>query len=154
MTKHTVQFEIHIDAPVAKVWDTMLQDATYREWTKVFSPNSFYEGQDGSTMSAWDQGSKIQFSDCSGSGMYAEIAKHRPHEFISIRHLGMIVDGKVDTESEAVKAWVPAYENYTLAEKDGGTLLKIDLDTVEEYEAMFNEMWPKALAKLKELAEA
>jgi len=154
MTKNTLHFETHINAPAAKVWDTMLQDATYREWTKVFSPNSYYEGPDGSTMSSWDTGSKIHFLDGSGSGMYSEIAENRLHEFVSIRHLGMIADGTIDTESEEVKKWASAYENYTLVPDNDGTKVIVDIDITPEYEDMFKDMWPKALEKLKELAEA
>ncbi len=46
------------------------------------------------------------------------------------------------------------YENYTLTDVDGKTQLEVDLDSEEEYADMFDEMWPKALEKLKELAEA
>jgi hypothetical protein len=37
--------------------------------------------------------------------MVAEIAENRRNEFISIRHLGFIANGIVDTTSEVVKAW-------------------------------------------------
>jgi L-rhamnose mutarotase len=33
------------------------------------------------------------------------------------------------------------------------TTLRVEQDMVPEYEAMFQEMWPNALAKLKALAE-
>ena len=45
-------------------------------------------------------------------------------------------------------------ENYTLEDKDGGTEVIIDLlNLPEEYKDMFNDMWPKALEKLKEISE-
>lgn len=45
-------------------------------------------------------------------------------------------------------------ENYTLHDKDGGTEVSIDLlNLPDEYAGMFNDSWPKALEKLKELAE-
>jgi L-rhamnose mutarotase len=31
--------------------------------------------------------------------------------------------------------------------------VSVDMDVYEDYKAMFDEMWPKALAKLKEIAE-
>lgn len=129
----------------------MLEDATYREWTKVFNEGSYFKG-------SWDEGSKIVFlgpgEEGKEGGMVARIKENRPHEFISIEHYGMIADGVEDTESEEVKAWMPAYENYTFTDKDGGTLLLIDMDVAEKYEAMFKDMWPKALLKLKEICEA
>jgi len=58
-------------------------------------------------------GERIQFLSPSGDGMVAEIAENRTNEFISIRQLGLIKKGVEDTESEAVRAWAPVYENYT-----------------------------------------
>lgn len=142
---------ITINAPVGKVWDTMLNDATYREWTKPFSPGSYYEG-------SWEEGSKILFlgpDPKTGEigGMVSRIKENRPHEYISIEHIGIIKDGKEDTESEEAKKWAPAYENYTFKEVEGGTELSIDMDIEENYKSEFEEMWPQALEKLKELAE-
>jgi hypothetical protein len=39
--------------------------------------------------------------------MIAEIAEHRPNEFISIRNLGFIAKGVEDTGSDAVRARAP-----------------------------------------------
>ena len=40
-----LHFSISIKAPKEKVWDTMLNDVTYRQWTSVFNPpGSYYEG--------------------------------------------------------------------------------------------------------------
>ena len=55
--------------------------------------------------------------------------------------------------------WVGAKENYTLTNENGKTNLHIFME-MEETEAnkpmidMFADMWPKALAKVKALAEA
>jgi hypothetical protein len=86
-------------------------------------------------------------------GMVSRIAENRLHEYISIEHLGMVNDGQEDTTSEAVKAWAGAHENYTFAEKNGATEILIDIDITEDFKEMFEGMWPKALQKLKELAE-
>ncbi len=147
-----IHFSIHINAPKEKVWNTMLEDATYRKWTTAFSPGSHYVG-------GWDEGSEIKFfgndekGNPSTEGMYSRIKENRKHEFISIEHLGMIKDGVVDTTSEAVKKWLPAFENYTFKEVDGGTELLIDIDITDEYKVMFENMWPRALQVLKELSE-
>lgn len=145
-----LQFKTHINAPVKKVWDTMLEDKTYREWTVPFHDGSYFEGD-------WSKGSKIKFlgPDEQGGvgGMIARIAENKPYEFVSIEHQGMINNGVEDTTSEAVKKWTPAFENYTFKEVDGGTELVVDLDIHEDYAEMFTDMWPKALVKLKEIAE-
>lgn len=139
--------EIIINAPREKVWNTMLEDATYREWTKAFSEGSYYEG-------SWEKGSTIKFLSPEGGGMLSRIAENKPLEFVSIQHVGMIdANGVEDTESEQVKKWTPAFENYTFAEVPEGTKLSIDMDIPDDQEASFNDMWSKSLLKLKELSE-
>jgi uncharacterized protein YndB with AHSA1/START domain len=153
-----LHFSITINAPKEKVWDTMLDDETYREWTTPFSPGSHFIG-------SWDQGSKIQFlgPDENGKtgGMTSMIEENRQYEFISIKHLGEIKNGVEDTTSDAVKEWAGAHENYTFKEVDGKTELLIDMEGNGQPESeaskqmaeMFKDMWPKALQKLKEISE-
>lgn len=152
MQKQKINFAITINAPKERVWDTMLQDATYREWTALFNPNgsSWYEGD-------WTQGSKILFlgdgENGQVGGMVSRIKEVRPQEFVSIEHLGVVQDGKEDTTSDTAKQFAPAFENYTFVDKHGATEVLVDMDTVEEHRQMFESSWPKALQKLKELAE-
>jgi hypothetical protein len=145
-------YEITINAPKETVWDTMLNDETYREWTKPFNPGSYFEG-------TWEEGSKMLFKGVNEEGelyggMVSRIAENRPHDFVSIEHVGILnLDGTEDTTSEEVKKWTPAFENYTFEEVSGGTKVSVDIDISEEYAAQFDDMWPKALEKLKVLAE-
>ena len=140
--KKTLHFPIRIDAPRDKVWSVMLEPATYEQWTAAFAEGSRYEG-------GWNQGDRIRFLSPTGEGMAAEIAESRRPEFVSIRHLGEIRDGR-----ETPAAWAPAYENYTLSEAaGGGTQLQVDIDTVPEYEAFMQDAFLKALARLKNLCE-
>ena len=141
-----LNFAIEIAAPVAQVFATMLTQATYQEWTKAFCEGSYYEG-------TWQQGETIKFLSPSGDGMVSEIAEHRANEFTSIRHLGFIQDGVVDTQSDAVRAWAPAYENYTFLAVNGGTQVIVEQDIMEEYAAFMTEVWPKALHSLKLICE-
>ena len=149
---HKLHFLITLNAPKAKVWNTMLDDATYRVWTEAFTPGSHYVGD-------WSKGSKILFlgpdpKTGKMGGMVSRIKENRLHEYISIEHLGEVHDGKEDTTSEAVKAWAGVHENYTFKEKDGKTEVLVEMDSSGgEFEEMFKDMWPKALQKLKELVE-
>jgi hypothetical protein len=145
MTK-TLTFEIAIRAPRARVWDIMLDPETYKAWTSAFCEGSYFVG-------SWDEGAKIQFLSPSGDGMTAVIAENRPHEFVSIRHLGVIEKGVEDTSSEKVRAWAPAYENYRFSDLPDGCRLTVAVDTVAEYEQYMRDTFPKALALLKDLAE-
>lgn len=144
---HKIHFTIQINAPKEKVWDTMLSADTYTEWTEPFSPGSRFEGN-------WEEGTEIKFLDASSkSGMYSMVRENKKYEFVSVEHLGIVNDGVVDTTSDEVKKWAPAFENYTFTEKDGGTEVAVDMDISEEYKDNFQDMWPKALQKLKEISE-
>jgi hypothetical protein len=145
-----LKLDIEINASREKVWDAIVNDEKYRQWTAAFMEGSFFEG-------GWNKGDAIRFLaivDGKKGGMVAEIAESIYPEFISIRHLGEIQNGVDDTTSEKVKAWTPAYENYTLKKlgKDK-TLFIVEVDSAEEYYEMFMEMWPKALKNLKEVSE-
>jgi uncharacterized protein YndB with AHSA1/START domain len=141
-----IQFETIIEAPVARVYALMIDPEAYKDWTSAFAEGSYFEG-------SWVQGQQIRFLSPSGDGMLAEIAENRANQFISIRHLGMIVQGVVDTDSEAARAWAPAYENYSFHAVPQGTRPVIDQDVFDEYVGYMNEAWPKALARLKALCE-
>jgi len=147
-----LHFSITINAPKAKVWQTMLDDKTYRKWTAVFNPGSYFKG-------SWDKGSKIFFlgpdpkTGIEG-GMVSRIAENKPNEFLSIEHLGLYQNGVEDTTSEEAKKWAPAFENYTFKDRDGGTEVLVDLDTAEEMVEVFQKMWPDALAQLKVISES
>jgi hypothetical protein len=61
--------------------------------------------------------------------------------------------GQEDTTSEAASEWAGAHESYTLTDSEGKTELLVEVDTTDEYVEMFGNMWPRALDRLKELAE-
>lgn len=141
-----LHYSAQINAPREKVWKTMLDDVTYREWTTVFSPGSYYQGD-------WSEGSKMLFlgpspEDGKEGGMAAIVKENRPQEFMSLEYHAEIRDG-VEVPMEG-----NGFENYSLKDKEGGTEVSIDLlNLPDEYADMFNEAWPKALETLKELAE-
>jgi uncharacterized protein YndB with AHSA1/START domain len=147
----TLHSSIVINAPKEKVWHSMLDEATYREWTKAFNVDSTYQG-------SWEQGAEIRFvgpdpKTGEMGGMASRIAENRQYEFMSIQHIGIIHNGEIDTTSEEAKKWTPAFENYTFTEVDGGTELSVDVDVEDEYAEEFQQMWTDALARLKAIAE-
>jgi hypothetical protein len=141
-----LHFEASIHASRKKVWDTMLEPDTYREWTRAFSEGSYYEG-------SWKKGAIIRFLGPTGDGMLARVADSREHEFILVEHLGMLKNGKEDRDNPLAQDWVGAKEAYSFSEQNGVTTVEVDTDSSEEMEAEFSLMWPKALASLKELCE-
>lgn len=148
-----IQFTKEINASAQKVYETMLgltNKATYEYWTATFNPTSTYEG-------SWDKGSKILFvgTDENGrkGGMVSEIVEHKPANFISIRHYGFL-DGDTEvTTGEQVEKWAGGHENYNFQENNGITTVTVEMDTIDEYLDYFNNTYPKALDKLKEISE-
>jgi len=141
-----LNFSIKIKAPKEKVWSVLLDDENYRIWTSIFAEGSH-------AVTDWQEGSKALFLDGKGRGMVSTIEKNKPNEFLSIKHLGFVKNGIEDTESDEVKKWAGAMENYTLKEDGGKTDLMIEMDSDDEYKDYFLKIWPQALEKVKELAE-
>ncbi len=143
-----LHFSIEIHAPKEQVWNAMLGKNSYPQWTEVFAAGSHFVGD-------WSKGSKMLFladGETGEMGMVSRIKENKPFEYVSIEHLGGVENGEEQRTDES-KAWSGAHENYTLEEYDGVTKVFIEMDTVDEHKAMFNDMWPKALLKLKALAE-
>ena len=150
----TKTYKININAPASKVYNMMLgldNKKTYEAWTALFNPTSTYEG-------SWDKGSKMLFvgTDEQGNkgGMIAKIAENIPSKFISIKHYGILENDKEILDGPKVESWAGSLENYTFTETNGATNITVEVDTNEEYMDYFDETWPKALDKLKELSES
>ena len=148
-----LQFNIYINAPLAKVYNTMLgieNKSTYEQWTAIFNETSTYEG-------SWNKGSKIYFIgfDDKGDkgGMVSEIAENIPNKFVSIRHYGLFKANEEITEGPEVEKWANCFENYTFEEKDNFSEVIVAVNSVDEYVDYMNESFPKALFKLKEICE-
>ena len=145
-TMEKVTFNIAIDAPREKVWETLWNDSSYREWTSVFSEGSKVETD-------WQIGGKVLFLDGQGHEMVSTIAEKIPNEYMSFKHLGEVKDGVEDITSERVKEWAGAMENYTLKGEGGKTELIVDLDIEDAHKEQFEKMFPQALSKVKQLSE-
>jgi hypothetical protein len=81
------------------------------------------------------------------------VADNVPNEFMSFKHLGVLKNGKEDTSTAKEKGWSGAIENYTLKTVKNQTELTVDQDIEADYKDYFLSAWPKALEKLKALAE-
>lgn len=146
-----LHFETEIDASPENVYQKMLDKETYSEWTAVFNPTSYFEGN-------WQKGAKMLFlgTDKDGvtGGMVSRIKENKPGEFVSIEHYGFLKDDKEITSGAEVEEWSGARENYTFNNANGKTLLAVDMDSNEKYKDFFSETWSKALEKVKEICES
>jgi uncharacterized protein YndB with AHSA1/START domain len=145
-----IQFSILIQAPVEKVFKTMLEKDTYQQWTSEFNPTSTYEGN-------WQKNSKILFVGTSTEGekegMVSRIREHVPNYFISVEHLGLVRGNDEITSGKEVEGWAGCLENYTFIDQNNSTLLEVDMDANKEFKSYFEEAWPRALKKLKTICE-
>lgn len=146
----TLHFELRINASPEKVYSIMLGEKHYGDWTSVFNPTSHFEG-------SWEKGSEIRFigtdKDGKTGGMISKIEENIPNRFVSILHTGIIHDGKEITEGAEIEEWSGAHENYTFEEQNRQTLLKVNLDSNQQFKDYFMETFPKALERLKTICE-
>lgn len=145
-----IHFEAHINAPVEKVFNTMLGKDTYNQWTSEFNPTSNYEG-------SWQKNSRILFIGTNDKGekegMVSKIRENIANSFVSIEHLGLVKGSEEITSGKEVEGWAGCLENYTFVNKNGKTVLEVDMDINADFKSYFEEMWPKALNKLKAICE-
>jgi uncharacterized protein YndB with AHSA1/START domain len=146
-----MHFEILIDASVEKVYNTMIDEKYYSEWTSAFNSSSRFKG-------SWAKGSKILFlgesQDGSTGGMVSRINENIPNRFISIEHLGIVQNDKEVLCGPEVETWAGALENYSFRDLEGRTQVSVDIDCVPKYRSYFIETWPKALQILKTICES
>ncbi|MFZ1826637.1 MAG: SRPBCC domain-containing protein, partial [Chitinophagales bacterium] len=86
-------------------------------------------------------------------GMVSKIEVLQPAKFVSILHYGFLDGDSEVTTGEQVEKWAGGHENYSFQESNGITTVTVDMDTIEEYEEYFNNNYPTALEKLKEISE-
>lgn len=139
-----MQFSIQIHAPREKVWDTLWQDKTFRQWASIIDPDTYMVG-------VLKEGNVIEFiSGSSGYGVTSQVEKLIPNELLLLRHSA---DTKSGGKQEREKQWTGSKESYSLAEEDGTTMVTVAFEVPPELEEYFKESYPKALEQIKILAE-
>jgi len=137
------QFSIEIKAPREKVWNTLWEDKTFRDWANNVDEGMYMEG-------VIKEGNQVRFSSGSGYGVTSLVEKLAVNEFVSFRHMA---DTQDNGEREREKEWTGGEESYSLAESGGVTTLTVDMDVPPGQEETFKVRLPKALTRVKFLAE-
>ncbi len=140
-----LHYSVKINAPKEKVWHVMLDKEGFKKWTSVFAEGSYYEGK-------WQESERIKFLTPSGEGMSSVVEEIKPYKYSSVKHLKGIKDGVEQTQDQSGFTY-PAYENYTFIEENGSTIVKVEVDMADDYVDQMDELFPKALARLKKLCE-
>jgi hypothetical protein len=139
-----LQFSLEIKAPSEKVWNTLWEDKTFRDWSSLVDEGTYMVGE-------IKEGNEVQFiSSVSGYGVTSLIEKLAINEFVLFRQMA---DTKDSGERKREKEWTGGTESYSLAENDGLTTLTVDIDVPPGQEETFKVRYPKALERVKILAE-
>lgn len=147
MATRTIKQSIEIAAPRERVWDVLLQDETYRQWTSELMEGSYAETD-------WQAGSKALFLDPARNGMIGRIVTSDRPQVIDIEYDGTMVAGQEDYDSHEAQEIKGGRETYRLSEHDGTTKLDVQSDMGEAYYEEMSQAWVRALDKVKALAEA
>ncbi|WP_309612655.1 SRPBCC domain-containing protein [Flavobacterium sp.] len=143
-----ITFSIDINAPKEKVWYSLWDEENYENWTSAFSEGSH-------AISDWNEGSKIYFlGSGGGGGMSSKINIKEPFNIMSFKHMTEIKDFKELPITKETESWSGSEERYDLSENNGITTVTVTIDVVEKFANYFSETFPKALQKLKEIAES
>ena len=135
------QFSINIKAPRERVWNTLWEDKTFRDWANNIDEGMYMEGE-------IKEGNEVQFISPTGYGVTSLIEKLAQNELVSFRHMADTTDS-----GEREQEWTGGEESYSLAENDGVTTLTVDIDVPPGQEETFKVRFPKALEMVKILAE-
>ena len=139
-----IQFLIEINATKERVWATLWEEVTFRDWANNIDEGIYMKG-------IMKEGNEIQYiSSENGYGVTSLIEKLNPNEFILLSH---VADTKESGQQERKKEWTGGTESYSLAEINGVTTLIVKIDVPLEQEETFNVRFPKALERIKTLAE-
>ena len=145
-----LMFSRTIDAPPETVFNVVVNDDQFRDWTSVFAEGSHFKGN-------WEQGSTMEFLSDDGKGglqgMMSLVREISPGKSIKLVHVGLIQDGKKITEGPEVEQIKGAQENYSFNPSGNGTRLSVISDALPEMKIQLLDAWPKALDKIKSLAE-
>lgn len=97
------------------------------------------------------EGNKIQFiSSENGYGVTSLVEKLIPDEFVLLRHRA---DTQEEGKREREKEWTGGEESYSLREIAGTTTLTVAFDVLSEMKEYFKDNYPKALERVKVMAE-
>jgi hypothetical protein len=141
-----LRFTAQIHAGKQKVWSVLWQDKTYRRWTSAFDKGSY-------AVSDWTKGSRIQFLNAKGNGMFSLIENNIPNELMSFRHLGEVKGGIEQPSDKMSNDWEGSLEIYELTGTEKETELDIEIDVPEGFENSIQSAFTKGILIIKELAE-
>lgn len=122
------------------LWD----DKAFRDWGGIIDEGQYMVGE-------IHEGNEVQFiSSVNGYGVTSLIERLIPNEFVSFRQMA---DTQGSGKQKREKEWTGGTESYSLKENNNATTLQVSIDVPPGLEALFTDRFPRALKRVKELAE-
>lgn len=139
-----MRFIVEINASKEKVWNTLWQGDTFRDWAGLIDPGTYMKGE-------LKEGNTVEYISAeNGYGVTSFVDKLVENECLLLKHEA---DTKESGTEEREKEWTGGEESYELTETGGVTTLTTVFDVPSDLEEYFEVAYPKALARVKELAE-
>lgn len=139
-----LQFSVEIKATKERVWSTLWDDKTFRDWANNIDEGTYMKGE-------MKEGNEVEFiSSVNGYGVSSLIEKMIPNEYVFFKHFA---DTQESGLKERKKEWSGLTESYSITETNGIMSLVVKTDVPEDLVEMFTTSIPKALARIKTLAE-
>lgn len=148
MSLQKLEFSIEIAVTPERLWEYLWGKKAYTDWMSVFSKGSYYE------TITFETGQSIKLLTPEGHGMYGVLEVVQEPVQVIFKHLGYLALFEAVPFESLDQSWTFAFESYTLQETVTGTKLTVEVDTASEYLETMNRLFPKALLRLKDLAEA
>lgn len=136
-----LEFEIQINATPEKVWETLFTQDSYKKWASAMNEGTYFEGN-------WEVGSIMKFLDPQNNGMYNLVTENIRFKVLGMKHLGWILKGELSPQN-----WEDSTLNYILEPSENGTLLKVTVNSLDEFVEFFNSKYPQNFEHIKRLAE-
>ena len=137
-----LEFTTQISAPPEKVWNVLFTQDYYGKWSFAMNPGTYFEGN-------WEEVSIMKFLDQKNNGMYNLVEINKENQLLRMKHIGWIIDGELSPQG-----WEDSTVTYILEPDDNGTLLKVEVNSLDEFVEFFNTKYPQNLELIKNLSES
>lgn len=132
-----LEYKTEIAATPEKVWETLWNADSYSQWAN----GNRFEGN-------WETGTEMKFFDAKNNGMYNLVEKNVPKKELKMKHLGWIMNGELSPQG-----WEDSNISYLLEEQGNSTVLKVKVNSLDEFVDFYNSYIPAIFQKIKEISE-
>ena len=135
-----LEFTTQISATPEKVWNVLFTQDSYGKWSSAMNSGTYFEGN-------WEEGSILKFLDQKNNGMYNLVEINKENQLLRMKHIGWIMDGELSPQG-----WEDSTVTYILEPNDNGTLLKAEVNSLDEFIEFFNTKYPQNFELIKNIS--